>query len=81
MEQANNPHYLKTSNDHKTNNRFSNTVIDDFAEVPIAEIDLPVPLKIPGGSRALTIDGYNVVVSFLLSVVDALHNFCYSALN
>ncbi|XP_069693426.1 AP-3 complex subunit delta-1-like [Periplaneta americana] len=48
MEQANNPHYLKTSNGHKTNNRFSSTVIDDFADVPIAEIDLPVPLKIPG---------------------------------
>jgi hypothetical protein len=66
MEQANNPHYLKTSNDHKTNNRFSNTVIDDFAEIPVAEIDLPVPLKIPGACWALTTD--NVVISLLCGV-------------
>lgn len=60
MEQANNPHYLKTSNDHKTNNRLSSTVIDNFAEVPIAEIDLPVPLKIPGNTNC-----YNMVILFL----------------
>ncbi|PNF29931.1 AP-3 complex subunit delta-1 [Cryptotermes secundus] len=48
LEQANNPHYLKTSYEHKTNNRFSSTVIDEFAEIPITEIDLPVQLKVPG---------------------------------
>ncbi|KAJ9584594.1 hypothetical protein L9F63_021064 [Diploptera punctata] len=43
LEQANNPHYLKASNGHKTN-----SAIDDYSEVAIAAIDLPVPLKIPG---------------------------------
>jgi hypothetical protein len=84
MEQANNPHYLKTYNDHKTNNRFSSTVIDDFAEVPIAEIDLPVPLKIPGGSRTFTTNNSHIIVSFLCDnrfMVDALHNFSYLMLN
>lgn len=47
MEQANNPHYLKTSNDRKTNNKFSSTVIDEFDGV-YEELDLAVPLKIPG---------------------------------
>lgn len=59
---------MKTSNDHKTDNRFNNTVIDDFAEVPIAEIDLPVPLKIPGGCRALTTNSYNMDISLLCDV-------------
>jgi len=47
MEQANNPHYLKTSNDHKTKNKFNSTVIDEFDGV-YEELDLAVPLKIPG---------------------------------
>lgn len=34
QEQAMNPHYLKTS--------------DFAADIPVASIDLPVPLKIPG---------------------------------
>jgi hypothetical protein len=51
MEQANNPHYLKTSNDIKKKNKFSSTVIDEFDGV-YEELELAVPLKIPGGSRS-----------------------------
>jgi hypothetical protein len=62
LEQANNPHYLKTSYGHKTDNRFNSTVIDEFAEIPITEIDLPVPLKIPGGYSC------HVIVSCVMQI-------------
>jgi hypothetical protein len=58
MEQANNPHYLKASNDHKTNNKFSNTVIDEFDGV-YEELYLAVPLKIPG---ECIIDQYDLML-------------------
>jgi hypothetical protein len=37
-------------------------VIDEFAEIPITEIDLPVPLKVPG------VYSYHVVVSCVMQI-------------
>lgn len=47
VEQASNPHYLKSA--HSSSRRLEKmNGQDDFNNIPVAEIDLPVPLKIPG---------------------------------
>lgn len=49
VEQESNPNYLKTS--HSSNRRHNTEKMngqDDISNIPVAEIDLPVPLKIPG---------------------------------
>nr|CAD7255948.1 unnamed protein product [Timema shepardi] len=51
QERANNPHYLKSyqHSNNKTNSLMSNShSLDDYAEIPVAEIELPVSLQIPG---------------------------------
>ena len=48
MEQANNPHYLKSSV-HK-----SKSLGEDLSMIPIASLELNVPLKIPGKRRNQT---------------------------
>lgn len=49
VEQASNPHYLKSSHS-SSKNRSSEKMNgqDDISNIPVAEIDLPIPLKIPG---------------------------------
>ncbi|XP_063231721.1 AP-3 complex subunit delta-1 isoform X2 [Bacillus rossius redtenbacheri] len=48
LEQANNPHYLKSYQNNKSGSGFNSNGLDDYADIPVAEIDLPVALKIPG---------------------------------
>nr|CAD7586612.1 unnamed protein product [Timema genevievae] len=46
QERANNPHYLKSY--QHSNNRTNSLSLDDYTEIPVAEIELPVSLQIPG---------------------------------
>ncbi|KAK0180846.1 hypothetical protein PV327_003184 [Microctonus hyperodae] len=48
MEQENNPHYLKTTASPKNTNSYNNSknITDDFEHIPIAELDIPVSLKL-----------------------------------
>lgn len=52
LEQENNPHYLKgTSNSFKNPSSYhniSNNNEDDFESIPVAELNIPVSLEIPG---------------------------------
>nr|CAD7457495.1 unnamed protein product [Timema tahoe] len=51
QERANNPHYLKSyqHSNNRTNSLMSNShSLDDYTEIPVAEIELPVSLQIPG---------------------------------
>ncbi|GAB1868903.1 AP-3 complex subunit delta-1 [Camponotus japonicus] len=46
LEQENNPHYLKGSFKTSTSYHNSSSVYEDFENIPIAELDIPISLKI-----------------------------------
>lgn len=46
LEQENNPHYLKGSFKTFTSYHNSSSVYEDFENIPIAELDIPISLKI-----------------------------------
>ncbi|GLH07566.1 AP-3 complex subunit delta-1 [Gryllus bimaculatus] len=48
LEQANNPHYLKSRANTKVKNDLNKNLSEDFFDVPVAEIELPVSLKVTG---------------------------------
>ncbi|XP_066997437.1 AP-3 complex subunit delta-1 [Anabrus simplex] len=51
LEQANNPHYLKATratDGGKDKNDLNRNNVEDFFDVPVADIDLPISLKVPG---------------------------------
>ncbi|XP_046474561.1 AP-3 complex subunit delta-1 isoform X1 [Neodiprion pinetum] len=52
LEQENNPHYLKgSSNTYKNSSSYhniSNNNEDDFESIPVAELNIPVALEVPG---------------------------------
>lgn len=49
MEQESNPHYLKSAHSSsRSRNVEKVNGQDDINNIPVAEIDLPVPLRIPG---------------------------------
>lgn len=52
LEQENNPHYLKgSSNSYKNSSSYhniSNNNEEDFENIPVAELNIPVSLEIPG---------------------------------
>ncbi|XP_034947405.1 AP-3 complex subunit delta-1 [Chelonus insularis] len=59
IEQENNPHYLKTSSPRSINsyhNSSINNKTDDFDHIPIAELDLPVSLKINSYTNSKLLD-------------------------
>jgi len=46
LEQENNPHYLKGSFKTSTSYHNSSTAYEDFENIPVAELDVPISLKI-----------------------------------
>ncbi|EFN74144.1 AP-3 complex subunit delta-1 [Camponotus floridanus] len=46
LEQENNPHYLKGSFKTSTSYHNSSSVYEDFENIPVAELDIPISLKI-----------------------------------
>lgn len=46
LEQENNPHYLKGSFKTSTSYHNSSSLYEDFENIPVAELDIPISLKI-----------------------------------
>jgi len=46
LEQENNPHYLKGSFKTSTSYHNSSTAYEDFENIPVTELDVPISLKI-----------------------------------
>lgn len=46
LEQENNPHYLKGSFKTSTSYHNSSSAYEDFENIPVAELDIPISLKI-----------------------------------
>lgn len=46
LEQENNPHYLKGSFKTSTSYHNSSSMYEDFENIPVAELDIPISLKI-----------------------------------
>lgn len=51
LEQQNNPHYLKGTFKNSTSYHNSTNLYEDFENIPVAELDIPVSLKIPNYSN------------------------------
>ncbi|XP_046814545.1 AP-3 complex subunit delta-1 isoform X2 [Vespa crabro] len=52
LEQQNNPHYLKGSFKNSTSYHNSTNFYEDFENIPVAELDIPVSLKISNYSNS-----------------------------
>ncbi|EFN83215.1 AP-3 complex subunit delta-1 [Harpegnathos saltator] len=59
LEQENNPHYLKGSFKTSTSYHNSSSMYEDFENIPVAELDIPISLKITNLHRCrdIGIDG------------------------
>ncbi|XP_033322431.1 adaptor-related protein complex 3, delta 1 subunit-like garnet isoform X1 [Megalopta genalis] len=51
LEQQNNPHYLKGSFKNSTSYHNSSNIYEEFDNIPVAELDIPVALKINNHKR------------------------------
>ncbi|XP_012236054.1 AP-3 complex subunit delta-1 isoform X2 [Linepithema humile] len=56
LEQENNPHYLKGSFKTSTSYHNSSNAYEDFDNIPVAELDIPISLKISNVHRCQDID-------------------------
>lgn len=56
LEQENNPHYLKGSFKTPTSYHNSSNVYEDFENIPVAELDIPISLKISNSHRCRDVD-------------------------
>lgn len=52
LEQQNNPHYLKGSFKNSTSYHNSTNFYEDFENIPVTELDIPVSLKISNYSNS-----------------------------
>ncbi|KAG7209490.1 hypothetical protein KM043_015576 [Ampulex compressa] len=52
LEQQNNPHYLKGTFKNSTSYHNSSNMYEDFENIPVAELDIPVSLKISNYSNS-----------------------------
>ncbi|KAK2577397.1 hypothetical protein KPH14_003510 [Odynerus spinipes] len=52
LEQQNNPHYLKGTFKNSTSYHNSTNLYEDFENIPVAELDIPVSLKISSYSNS-----------------------------
>lgn len=62
LEQENNPHYLKVSSNKNSSYHNSNNNGENFDNIPVAELDIPVSLKITdfrNSKKYLNIDEFN----------------------
>ncbi|XP_011864109.1 PREDICTED: AP-3 complex subunit delta-1 [Vollenhovia emeryi] len=59
LEQENNPHYLKGSFKTPTSYHNSSNVYEDFENIPVAELDIPISLKISNSHRCRNVDSSN----------------------
>ncbi|XP_011703037.1 PREDICTED: AP-3 complex subunit delta-1 [Wasmannia auropunctata] len=59
LEQENNPHYLKGSFKTPTSYHNSSNVYEDFDNIPVAELDIPISLKISNSHRCRDVDSSN----------------------
>ncbi|XP_076653466.1 adaptor-related protein complex 3, delta 1 subunit-like garnet [Halictus rubicundus] len=51
LEQQNNPHYLKGSFKNSTSYHNSSNIYEEFDNIPVAELDIPVALKVNNHKR------------------------------
>ncbi|CAL1684949.1 unnamed protein product [Lasius platythorax] len=56
LEQENNPHYLKGSFKTSTSYHNSSSIYEDFENIPVAELDIPISLKISNSHRCRDIN-------------------------
>ncbi|TGZ49560.1 AP-3 complex subunit delta-1 [Temnothorax longispinosus] len=56
LEQENNPHYLKGSFKTSTSYHNSSSAYEDFENIPFAELDIPISLKISNSHRCRDVD-------------------------
>ncbi|XP_012531460.2 AP-3 complex subunit delta-1 [Monomorium pharaonis] len=56
LEQENNPHYLKGSFKTSTSYNNSSGVYEDFENIPVTELDIPISLKISNSHRCRDLD-------------------------
>lgn len=56
LEQENNPHYLKGSFKTSTSYHNSSNMYEDFENIPVAELDIPISLKITNLHRCRDIN-------------------------
>lgn len=51
LEQQNNPHYLKGTFKNSTSYHNSSNIYEEFENIPVAELDIPVSLKITNNHK------------------------------
>ena len=56
LEQENNPHYLKGSFKTPTSYHNSSNAYEDFENIPVTELDIPISLKISNSHRCRDIN-------------------------
>lgn len=56
LEQENNPHYLKGSFKTSSSYHNSSSAYEDFENIPVAELDIPISLKISNSHRCRDVD-------------------------
>lgn len=56
LEQENNPHYLKGSFKTSVSYHNSSSAYEDFENIPVAELDIPISLKISNSHRCRDVD-------------------------
>ncbi|KZC13228.1 PREDICTED: AP-3 complex subunit delta-1 [Dufourea novaeangliae] len=57
LEQQNNPHYLKGTFKNSTLYHNSSNMYEEFDNIPVAELDIPVSLKITNSHKRYTVQG------------------------
>ncbi|XP_033106774.1 AP-3 complex subunit delta-1-like isoform X2 [Anneissia japonica] len=63
QEQASNPHYLKFESPRKRKKRLKDLATENVDGIPVAKIDLSVPLHIPGDNKESGLDGIDEAAS------------------
>lgn len=51
LEQQNNPHYLKGTFKNSTSYHNSSNIYEEFENIPVAELDIPISLKITNNHK------------------------------
>ena len=57
LEQQNNPHYLKGTFKNSTSYHNSSNIYEEFENIPVTELDIPVSLKVTNNRKRYKIHG------------------------
>lgn len=57
LEQQNNPHYLKGTFKNSTSYHNSSNIYEEFENIPVTELDIPVSLKITNNHKRYKVHG------------------------